>query len=69
MEQTREALRWSANKIVHDPLTFLLSVYVLGFFPALAVGAIATYGEHPVNALLLTIEYAALWPYYLARWF
>jgi hypothetical protein len=66
MEQAREAWQWSINKLRTDPLTFVLSVYVLGIFPAWITSCILAY-EMNTDLNLFDATYnamfdAVLWP-------
>lgn len=66
MEQAREVLDWSINKIRTDPLTFLLSVYAVGYFPALLTSLVLSF-IHGSDVNLIGICFqaiydATLWP-------
>ncbi|RWF44311.1 MAG: hypothetical protein EOS65_02735 [Mesorhizobium sp.] len=62
----RECLQWStAYKLRNDPLTLVLSIYVLGFLPAVITSLILSFltgDTSPAGIAFRAIIDATLWP-------
>ena len=66
MELAREAWQWSADKIRNDPLTFVLSVYAVGYLPALLTSLVLSFihgsDVNLIGVCFQAIYDATIWP-------